>query len=434
MTDFARPIEATSPPFARTLLPLLALALAMAVGFTMMGSFGTVQEGAKAELHLSDYTLSLIQGLSAALPLAVFSIPIGILVDRYNRVRMMIALALVWTLGTVLTGFAQGVPVLFVARMLTGIGTTGALTAALSLCADFCVPTQRGRAMLVVNLGKSLGFALALALSGALFGLFAHGSAPAWFAGMMPWRSVHLSLAVISVIAILPLFLLREPARQEVAAGTHAPFKVVAGELWARRVFLIPLFIGQISVVMADAAAGIWVSPVLSRNFHLQPDQFAGWMGTLLFGSGVVGAIVGGLSADRGQKSGRRGGLLIGAIVAAAVGVPAALFPIMPSVPLFGVAVGLLVTCGAVTGVVTSVALTVLIPNELRGLCIGAFIAIAGLIGYGLAPTLVAAASGMLGGEAHLAQGLAIVGVVTSAISVIAFTMAMRRAPVSARA
>ena len=434
MTDFARPIDAGSPPFARTLLPLLALALAMAVGFTMMGSFGTVQEGAKAELHLSDYTLSLIQGLSAALPLAVFSIPIGILVDRYNRVRMMIALALVWTLGTVLTGFAQGVPVLFFARMLTGIGTTGALTAALSLCADFCVPTQRGRAMLVVNLGKSLGIALALGLSGVLFGLFSHGGAPAWFAGMMPWRSVHLGLAVISVFAILPLLLLREPARQEVAAGTHAPFKVVAGELWARRVFLIPLFIGQISVVMADAAAGIWVSPVLSRNFHLQPDQFAGWMGTLLFGSGVVGAIVGGLSADRGQKSGRRGGLLIGAIVAAAVGVPAALFPIMPSVPLFGVAVGLLVTCGAVTGVVTSVALTVLIPNELRGLCIGAFIAIAGLIGYGLAPTLVAAASGMLGGEAHLAQGLAIVGVVTSAISVIAFTVAMRRAPVSATA
>ncbi len=434
MTDFAQPMEAAAPPFAKTLLPLLALALAMAVGFTMMGAFGTVQEGAKGELHLSDYTLSLIQGLSAALPLAVFSIPIGIMVDRYNRVRMMIVLAFVWTLGTVLTGLAHSVPLLFVARMLTGIGTTGALTAALSLCADFCVPTQRGRAMLIVNLGKSLGVALALALSGALFGLFAHGRAPAWFAGMMPWRSVHLCLAVVSMLAILPLFLLREPVRQEVAAGAHAPFKVVAGELWARRVFLIPLFVGQISVVMADAAAGIWVSPVLSRTFHLQPDEFAGWMGALLFGAGVVGAIVGGLSADRGQKSGRRGGLLIGAVLAAALGVPAALFPIMPSVPLFGVAVGLLVTCGAVTGVVTSVALTVLIPNELRGLCIGAFIAIAGLIGYGLAPTLVAAASGMLGGEAHLAQGLAIVGVMTSAISVVAFTMAMRRAPMSATA
>ena len=46
--------------------------------------------------------------------------------------------------------------------------------------------------------------------------------------------------------------------------------------------------------------------------------------------------------------------------------------------------------CGTVTGLVTSVALTVLLPNELRGLCIGAFIAIAGLIGFGVAPSLVA--------------------------------------------
>jgi hypothetical protein len=45
--------------------------------------------------------------------------------------------------------------------------------------------------------------------------------------------------------------------------------------------------------------------------------------------------------------------------------------------------------CGAVTGLVVSVALTVLMPNELRGLCIGAFIAIAGLIGFGLAPWVV---------------------------------------------
>ncbi|WP_447412414.1 hypothetical protein, partial [Clostridium perfringens] len=72
----------TERSFGASLLPLLALALAMTLGFTMMGSFGTVQEGAKAELHLSDYTLSLIQGVSAALPLALFSIPIGILVDR----------------------------------------------------------------------------------------------------------------------------------------------------------------------------------------------------------------------------------------------------------------------------------------------------------------------------------------------------------------
>ena len=170
-----------APPFARSLLPLFALALAMMLGFALMGSFGTVQEGAKAELHLSDYSLSLIQGLSAALPLALFSIPIGILVDRHNRVRIMLVLVATFVLGTMLTAFANSVLLLFVARMLTGIGTTGALTAALSLCADLCAPTQRGRALLIINLGKSLGQAMAFGLTGILFGMVAHGGAPAWF-------------------------------------------------------------------------------------------------------------------------------------------------------------------------------------------------------------------------------------------------------------
>ena len=423
-----------TPAFSRSLLPLLALALAMMLGFATMGSFGTVQEGAKAELHLSDYTLSLIQGLSAALPLALFSIPIGIWVDRHNRVRIMIVLVATFVLGTVLTAVAQSVALLFVARMLTGIGTTGALTAALSLCADLCPPTQRGRALLVVNLGKSLGQAMAFGLTGALFGLFLHGGAPDWFWHAAPWRSAHLALALLGAVFMIPLFLLREPARHEVAASTHAPFRVVAGELWARRGFLLPLFMGQVSVVMADAAAAIWAAPVLSRSFGLRPDQVAGWMGTMIFVAGLLGAVVGGVSADWGQKSGRRGGLLIGAVIAAAVGIPAGLFPIAPSVPVFGAALGLLLLCGAVTGVVTSVALTVLIPNELRGLCIGAFIAIAGLIGFGVAPTLVAAASSLFGGESHLDQGLATVGAATSTLSLLAFFVAMRRAPATATA
>jgi hypothetical protein len=118
--------------------------------------------------------------------------------------------------------------------------------------------------------------------------------------------------------------------------------------------------------------------------------------------------------------------------VAAAIAVPAALFPIAPSIPLFALAIGTLMFCGTITGLVTSVALTVLIPNELRGLCIGAFIALAGLVGFGVAPSLVTAVSALLGGEAHLGQGLAIVGVGVSLVSVFAFIQAMRQAPLAA--
>lgn len=104
----------------------------------------------------------------------------------------------------------------------------------------------------------------------------------------------------------------------------------------------------------------------------------------------------------------------------------------MPNVTMLAVALGVLVTCGTITGIVVAIVLTVLLPNELRGLCIGLFIAMAGLIGYGIAPPLVAAVSQMLGGEQHLNLALAIVVTTVSAISFLAFAQAMRRAPRSA--
>ena len=180
---------------------------------------------------------------------------------------------------------------------------------------------------------------------------------------------------------------------------------------------------------MADVAATVWVSPVLSRDFGMAPQEFSGWVGALMFGTGVAGAIVGGISADWGQKSSRRGGLILGAVVAAGIGVPAAFFPIMPNVMTFAIALGVLSTAGAVTGLVVSVALTVMLPNEVRGLCIGAFIAIAGLIGFGLAPWIVTRTSALMGGEHMLAEALTLVGVSVSAVSFFAFALAMRRAP-----
>lgn len=417
------------PSFGRAVPRLLALALAVGIGFTLMGSFSTVQEGAKAEMGLSDFQLSLVQGVSAAIPLLFLSIPIGIAVDRVNRVRLLILLSLAGIAGTLATAFAPSAELLFAARMLTAIGTTGGLTAALSLTADLCATATRGRGTLIVSLGQRLGIAAGFGLVGWLFGVVSHGAAESLLGDMPAWRGAHLILAAVAGMLVIPLFFLREPERHEVEAGPRAAFRVVLGELWQRRRFLGPLFAGQVSVVMADAAAGIWAVPVLSRNYGVGPDEVAGWMGMMIFLAGMGGAILGGVSADLGQKSGRQGGLLLGAVIAAGLGIPAALFPLSPNVPVFAAAIGMLLLCGTLTGLVVAVSLTVFLPNELRGLSIGAFIAIAGLIGYGLAPTAVAGVSNMLGGEAQLAPALALVGIVTSTLAFLAFIAAMKRVP-----
>lgn len=420
--------NAPAPSIGKSIGPLLLLSLSMLVGFTMLQSFGIMAETAKAEMHLSDTALAVIQGVAAAIPLVLFSIPIGIWVDRWNRVAILILMSIGWTLGTFVTAMAPSPAILFLGRMLTAIGTTGGLTAVLSLASDYCLPEQRGRAIVIPNIAKTAGIAAGFAVAGLLLGKITAGSLPA-ILGSTPWRSAQWLLGIGGAILILPLLFLREPQRHEVEAGPSAPFKIVFAELKSRSGWIIPLFVGQTSVVMADAAAGIWVSPVLERYYHLHPGDFAGWLGAIVFGTGIVGSIIGGVVADMGQKSSIRGGLMIGAIVAALIGVPSSLFPVMPGVTMLALAIGSLMLAGSVTAMVASVALTVWLPNELRGLGIGAFIAVAGLIGFGVAPSLVTVVSGLLGGESHLNSALAIVGVLVSLISVAGFWIAMKRAP-----
>ncbi|MFM5953185.1 MAG: MFS transporter [Novosphingobium sp.] len=405
---------------------IVLLALAMASGNVMLGVFSALQEGAKAELRLSDGQMGLLQGLAVSIPLALLAIPVGLAVDRGNRVRLLFVMSAVWTAGTLLTVVARGMPLLFLARMLAGVGANLSTTIAISIAADVSPPAQRGRSLLLLTIGKYAGTALAFALGGLLFGLFKQNGG---LAQLPPWRSAHLVLGLASLILTLGVLLIREPERHEIAAGPHAPVRVVAAELWERREFLIPLFVGQAGVLMADASAAIWAAPVLSRSFRLEPENFAGWMGAVIFSSGVLGAILGGLAADFGHRRARRGGILLGAVIASILALPAAAFPLAPSVPVFAGALFALLLGGTITGLVTATAIAVLVPNELRGLCIGAFIAFGGLIAFGVSPSLVTALSSVLGGEGQLAPALAIVGLGVSLCGAGGFWLAMRRTP-----
>ncbi len=392
-------------------------------------AFSPVQEAAKLELGLSDYQISLIQGIAAALPVAVLAIPLGWLTDHSKRTRLMMILGLCWTFGMIGTAFAGDFYSLFVARMLAGIGTMSVIPLAVSLLSDLSVPAQRGRAMLFLGMGNTLGPALAFVVGGALFTAFS-GNLDLPGLQLSAWREASLVLGVVSALAMLVQFAIREPARHEVE-NTSNDLGLMLRALGRRWKFLLPLFVGQISVVMADAAAGVWAVPVMQRDLNLTTGEASGLLGGMLLIAGVLGPVIAGFVADRGHKSSIRGGILIGAVVAAAVGVPAAIFPIISSVPAFALVLFLLLAAGSITGLITATAIAVLVPNEERGVCLGAFMILGSLIGLGVSPILVTLGSQALGGEQYLGPALAIVGVAAGLISLIGFVVAMRNAPVS---
>ena len=421
---------ATAPTRRTVWSAVLLLAAVLFAGGLIRTVFSPLQEAAKLDLRLTDFAVSLVQGLATGAPIALVSIPLAWVIDHGNRVRLLVALFAVCVVGAFWTAFATGLTSLFLARMLSAVGASCAVPVIISLVADLCAPDRRGRAIVVLGLGSYAGAAAAFVLGGLLLGVLANHPIAA-LGKLAPWRATHLLLGLVGSVMLFPLFFLREPERHEVELKTTS-FGPTMRALWAKRAFLFPLFAGQIGLSMADAAASIWATPVLIRSYHLQPVQFAGWVGAILFVAGILGAVLGGFGADLGHKTGIRGGLLFAAILATALGIPAAIFPIMPTIGGFQLMFFLLLLAGAITTVVASTTVAVLIPNEERGACMAAFSVISSIIGASLAPTIVTLGSTLMGGEQHLATSLAATGLVTGVISLAGYVLAMRHAPKSA--
>ncbi len=406
----------------------IRIATAMGASMTAMYMFNGIQEAAKAEMHLSDFDLSLVEGVAVAIPMALFGIPVGLLADRFSRMRLMLAMTVLWSLSAIGTAWAPTVPILFIMRLLAATGASAMFTTSISLIADCSPPDHRGQALLVNNLGKLVFMAAALPLGAALVVQFSHHPLPG-LTNLQSWRAAHVVLAAGGILVAAMLLTLHEPPRLEVSAGVKAPIRVVLRELWMRRTYLGPLMFGQTGMLMADAAATIWATPILTRKYHLAPVQLTLWLGVAVLVAGILGSLIGGYAADAGHRSGRKGWIMLGGVVASALAIPAALFPLAPNASSLFVALTVLLVCGTIGSLALMALITTHLPNETRGLTFGIFLAVGGLVGFGLAPTLVIVVAGWLGGEMRLAQALAFVGGTVSVVGFAGFVQAMRCTP-----
>jgi MFS family permease len=401
-------------------LQLLLLAAAASTAIYARTAVGPLQEAIRVSLQLSDNQMALLQGAALALPLVIAAAPLGLIVDRYVRVRLLLLFVTLSAGASILTAMASGFAVLFLARSLVGLAAAATATAVASLVADLYLPAQRGRANIMVAVGQVGGMSAAFALGGELLAMTG-GDTQGW-----RWAMFWLSMPMLVVVALTCV--LREPPRTGVIRK-HASSGESFAELWQYRAILAPLLSGFVMVTVADGAALVWVAPTLVRTFALSPDHVGALIAMVLLVTGIAGPIAGGTLADVCQRAGgpRRTMLMLG--VLAVLSIPAGLFALAPSVPA---AIGLLIVflaIGAATSVIVTTLLTIVVPNELRGLCTSILWAAGALFGLGAAPLTVSLLSGEIGGPSAVGRALAIVCVATSAIGAMVFAFGRRYLP-----
>lgn len=403
------------------------LTLTLFSALTVGGLLAPLQEAAKADLKINDFQLAMIVGSATAIPAAVLSLPIAWLVDHYTRARLLVILASLWALGTIGTAFVHDFYGLFAARLVAGLGGATAFPVVVSLLADVCMPERRGRSMLLLSIGAWAGVGAAFAVGGLLFGwLEAHPTA--FVQGMPAWRETHLIAGIAAAVLVLPLLFIREPARQEVEQATVA-FGPALRAFWKRRYFLGALYVGNFAGSLAEGAAALWMGSVLVRQYGQSPGQFGGWVGLVILASGIVGSVIGGFASDAGQKMKMRGGILLPAVIATLLSIPASAYPMMPTVTGFAWMLFALLTGGAVVNLVNSAAIAVLLPNEERATSLAALAIVGKFVGGPVTAGIIAWMTVLFKGPSGLGLTLTWLGVITGFISLAGYWVAMRFAP-----
>jgi MFS family permease len=244
----------------------------------------------------------------------VGALPLGYLGDRYPRLRIAGVAGLVWGTMAVLTGLAWAVPLLFIARLGSGVARTSNEVVHPSLLADFYTPAVQPKVFQIHRLATPLSAGTAL-----FVGVLGH---------LVGWRTTFVLAAIPTFVLLALLLRLREPRRgssvdPDCEEPDPVPFgaarRILFGCLTLRRCWLGGFLLGIAFIANAQLLSLFFEQVHRFGPLGRGSVQFSYGLGT------VVGIVLGAQGAGRAASSGRferlthliGGSFLLGAVALA---------------------------------------------------------------------------------------------------------------------
>ncbi len=165
-----------------------------------------------ADLGIGAAELGLLYGTVFALFYALFSLPLGRLVDGWIRTRLLAICIFAWSAFCGLSAFASGFALLAISRLGVGVGEAAAQPAANSIIFDTFPRERRGTAMAAMGVATALGLGLSMTLGGVLAQWWdTRYPDGAW--GFSGWQFAFLVASAPGLLLGWAIWRLREPVR-----------------------------------------------------------------------------------------------------------------------------------------------------------------------------------------------------------------------------
>ncbi len=216
----------------------------------------------------------------------------GWLGDRGSRKWLIAAGILVWSVGTILTGFAVTFAMLIAFRVLVGLGEASYATISPSLISDSYAPKKRNNALTIFYVAIPVGAALGTIIGGVI-------------AAKWGWRHAFIWAGVPGLLLALVLLPFAEPKRGQ-ADGKADDAEKRPSVRDVLHLFCIPEYVlvvlGYTAYTFALGAFGVWGPTFLQRTHGLAVEPAAEFFGAVLVVAGLVGTLIGGFAATAWQK------------------------------------------------------------------------------------------------------------------------------------
>ncbi len=381
---------------------------------------GLLTTAIQKDLLLTDTQMGVLQGIAFALFYALFGIPIGWLVDRWNRKTILTIGMTVWSVMTAACGFAGTFWTFFFARVGVGIGEATLNPCASSIIGDYFPAKTRAKAFGVYVMGTAIGTGMTYVGGGIVFGFLAKYQVVdiTFFGEMKPWEAMFLFVGLGGLIpALIFFFTVKEPVRKDLAAKNkgNASWDEIKAFFKLNRRALICHHVGICLVIMSIYAWVNWMAVYFDRIHGWGPAKFAITYGIPGLFMGVISALSCGWIAmklkERGKIDGTMRTCLYGCIGVAVLGT------IAPQMPTPELAITVFVLAGLFSNYPSVLALTAIseiTPNEMRGFVTSTYIFMVGLIASGLGPLLTGVVTDkVFGDKMQIANSLSLVTIVT---------------------
>lgn len=231
----------------------------------------------------------------------------GIIADRINRKWLIVGSLFVWSVVTLLMGYATSFNQLYVLRGIMGVSEAFYIPAGLAMIVDY-------------HQGKTRSLAVGIHLTGQYLGM-AFGGFGAMFASNFSWQTTFHSFGFIGIAYSLVLILFLKEKRssedEKHVEGTFFQELSLAvkgmGTLLGSIAFWVILFYFAAPSFPGWAAKN-WLPTLISTSLNIKMD-YAGPLSTITLSlSSLVGVLVGGIISDRWVQRNLRGRIFTGVI------------------------------------------------------------------------------------------------------------------------